>query len=305
MLSDRPVEAPASLMDLASGAGRAPTVVIGADTGTALASVRAAAEAGLIEPILVGNPALIRAGSEALGWDIGGLKLAEAHGDAQIADIAARLVADPAIRIAMKGHVHTDAMMAALLRKETGLRIGRRLSHIFHMSVPGGARPLLITDAALNVAPDARTRQAITENLVGLCRALEMERPRIAMLSATEEKLAQMPSSLDAAELAEWARAQNWAAEFAGPLAFDNAVSPAAAAIKGLHDHPVAGRADALIVPTIEVGNALFKMMVHFMGACAAGVVVGGRIPIVLTSRADPPAARLASTALAAIAARA
>lgn len=304
MLSNRPVEAPESLMDRASGAGQVPTVVIGADTEVALASARAAADAGLIEPILVGDPALIRAASESLGWDIGGLKLAEARGDGQIADAAARLVADPAIRIAMKGHVHTDAMMAALLRKETGLRIGRRLSHIFHMSTPGGDRPLLITDAALNVAPDAKTRQAIAENLVGLCRALQMGRARIAVLSATEEKLAQMPSSIDAAELADWAKAQNWPAEFAGPLAFDNAVSPAAAAIKGLRDHPVAGRADALIVPTIEVGNALFKMMVYFMGACAAGVVVGGRIPIVLTSRADPPAARLASTALAAVAAR-
>jgi len=290
-------------MDLASGAGCAPTVVIGADTEVALASVRTAAEAGLIEPILIGNRSLIQAGAEAMGWDIGGLKLISAQGDAQIADAAAALVADPAIRIAMKGHVHTDAMMAALLRKETGLRIGRRLSHIFHMSVPD-ARPLLITDAALNVAPDAKTRQAIVENLIGLCKALELERPRIAVLSATEEKLAQMPSSLDAAELAEWARTQNWPAEIAGPLAFDNAVSPAAAAIKGLQDHPVAGRADALVVPTIEVGNALFKMMVYFMGACAAGVVVGGRIPIVLTSRADPPAARLASTALAVIAAR-
>jgi len=303
MLSNRAIEAPASLMDLASGAGCAPTVVIGADTEVALASVRAAAEAGLIEPILIGNRSLIQAGAEAMGWDIGGLKLISAQGDAQIADAAAALVADPAIRIAMKGHVHTDAMMAALLRKETGLRIGRRLSHIFHMSVPD-ARPLLITDAALNVAPDAKTRQAIVENLVGLCKALELERPRIAVLSATEEKLAQMPSSLDAAELAEWARTQNWPAEIAGPLAFDNAVSPAAAAIKGLQDHPVAGRADALVVPTIEVGNALFKMMVYFMGACAAGVVVGGRIPIVLTSRADPPAARLASPALAVIAAR-
>ena len=176
------------------------------------------------------------------------------------------------------------------------------MSHVFHMSVPDHDRALLITDGALNVAPDLRTRQSILTNLVGLCHAIGLDRPKIALLSATEGPMPSMPTSLDAAELSEWAQTQNFQADIDGPFAFDNAVSPAAVALKGMTDRPVAGNADALLVPAIETGNALFKMMVYFMGACAAGVVVGGRVPIIITSRADPPEARLASTALAALA---
>ena len=303
MLSSHPVAAPARLMRRADAARRARTLIVGADHAVALESARQATDAGLIEPVLIGNAERLAALAEEAGWDIAPFRRIDASGDAALADAAAEAAADPAVRTVMKGHIHTDALMGALLRREARIRTGGRLSHIFHMTTPGNDDPFLISDAALNVAPDAQTLRAIAENMATLADRIGMQTPRFAVLSATEEKLPQMPSSLAAAELAEWAEGANLSAEIAGPLAFDNAVSPEAAAIKGLSDHPVAGRAQGIIVPSIETGNALFKMMVFFMGACAAGIVTGGRIPIVVTSRADPPAARLASTALAVIAA--
>ncbi len=302
VLSSSPIEVPAALMSRATGRAPARTLIAGADTAVALESAKAATEAGLIDPVLIGDPGKIRQGAVEIGWDVSPFDVIEGIGDAGIADAAAVAVADPAVQIVMKGHVHTDALMAAMLRKEAGVRIGRRLSHVFHMTVPGSDRPLLISDGALNVAPNDKTLQAIVENLVGLSHAIGLERPRIAVLSATEERVETMPSSVQAGALVDWARTQDFAADIEGPFAFDNAVSPNAAEIKGLTGNPVAGQADSVIVPTIEVGNALFKMMVYFMSACAAGVVIGGRVPIVITSRADPPVARLASTALATLA---
>ncbi len=303
MLSTKPIEAPAALLDRAAGRAAVPALIVGADTSVALESARLAADHGLIEPVLIGDPARITAAAEQIDWDIGGLKVIAAAGEEALADAAAIGVADPAIRIVMKGQIHTDALMGAMLRRDAGVRTNQRMSHVFHMTVPGEDKPLLITDGALNVAPDLRTRQSILANLVGLCHAIGLDRPNIAILSATEGPMKSMPTSLDAAELTEWAAGQDFAAEIDGPFAFDNAVSPEAVAIKGMTGRPVAGNADALLVPAIETGNALFKMMVYFMGACAAGVVVGGRVPIIITSRADPPAARLASTALASLAA--
>lgn len=303
MLSTRPVTAPSSLLEMAAGRPPARTLVVGADHTVALESARQATESGLIEPILLGKPSRIADLAEESGWDISPFQQIGASGDQALADAATHAAGDPALKAVMKGQIHTDALMGAMLRREAGIRVGRRLSHIFHMTVPDVPDPFLISDAALNLAPDLKTFQAIAENMVTLSHRVGIERPRLAVLSATEEPLAQMPSSLMARNVADWAAAAGFGAEIAGPLAFDNAVSPAAAAIKGLADHPVAGRADGVIVPTIEVGNALFKMMVYFMGACAAGIVMGGRIPIILTSRADPPEARLASAALAAVAA--
>lgn len=303
MLSTQPVRAPRTLMDRARGNPPAPTLVVGADTTMVLESTRAAVEAGLIEPILIGDPNRMRHAAEETGWEIGVFQKIAAAGDAGLADAAAKAVADPAVRIVMKGQIHTDALMGAMLRREAGVRTGQRMSHVFHMTVPGSERPLLISDGALNVAPDETTRRAILGNLVGLSHAIGIARPKIAILSATEEAMASMPTSLHAAELRDWALTQGFEAEVDGPFAFDNAVSPEAVRIKGMTGRPVAGQADALMVPAIETGNALFKMMVYFMGACAAGVVVGGRVPIIITSRADPPEARLASAALATLAA--
>ncbi|MEL6478432.1 MAG: phosphate acyltransferase [Pseudomonadota bacterium] len=299
MLSTTPVTAPAALLARAQGRPRVRALIVGADHPVAMESARLGTDAGLIEPVLIGALPRMAELAENSGWDIAAFTQIDASGDAALADAAAVLAPDPAIQMVMKGQIHTDALMAALLRREAGIRIGKRLSHIFHMTV-GESAPLLISDGALNVAPDMKTLQAIAENLVTLSGMIGLEAPKIACLSASEEVLPQMPSSVAAGDLASWANAQGWPAAFHGPLAFDNAVSPEAAALKRLSG-PVAGQADALLVPSIEVGNALFKMMVYFMGACAAGVVMGGRIPIVITSRADPPEARLASAALAAL----
>ncbi|MEM0923584.1 MAG: phosphate acyltransferase [Pseudomonadota bacterium] len=299
MLCTDPVTAPAALLDRARGLPPARALIVGADHAVALESARLATDAGLIEPVLIGGAVRMAELAEKAEWDISAFSQIDAMGDAGLAEAAALAAPDPAVKLVMKGQIHTDALMAALLRRDAGIRIGQRLSHVFHMSV-GDSAPLLISDGALNVAPDDKTLQAIAGNLVALSHRIGLERPRIACLSASEEVLEQMPSTHTAKELADWANAQGWAAAFHGPLAFDNAVSPEAAALKQLAG-PVPGQADALLVPGIEIGNALFKMMVYFMGACAAGVVMGGRIPIVITSRADPPAARLASAALAAL----
>ncbi|MEM9736462.1 MAG: phosphate acyltransferase, partial [Pseudomonadota bacterium] len=229
MLCSRPVEAPARLMDAASGQPPALTLVVGADHAVALASAKAATEAGLIEPLLLGAPARIAALAEEAHWDIAGFQVIPAEGETALAEAATEAAADPALQIIMKGQIHTDALMAALLKREAGIRTGRRLSHVFHMTVPGHDDPLLISDGALNVAPDAKTFEAIAGNLVTLCHRIAIPRPRIACLSATEEPLAQMPSSIAAGALADWANGQGWSADFAGPMAFDNAVSPQAA----------------------------------------------------------------------------
>ncbi|MEM7668939.1 MAG: phosphate acyltransferase, partial [Pseudomonadota bacterium] len=257
MLSTRPVKAPAALLDKAAGRPPALTLVVGADHAVAFESAKQATDAGLIEPVLIGDPIRIAKLSEERDWDVSAFRKIDASGDQALADAATHAAGDPALKAVMKGQIHTDALMGAMLRRESGIRTGRRLSHIFHMSVPDDERAFLISDAALNVAPDLKTFQAITENMVTLGHALGMERPRFALLSATEEPLPQMPSSLMARSVADWASGADLGAEIAGPLAFDNAVSPEAAAIKGLADHPVAGQADGVIVPTIEVGNAL------------------------------------------------
>jgi phosphate acetyltransferase len=193
--------------------------------------------------------------------------------------------------------------MAAVVARETGLRTGRRLSHVFHMTVPGSDRVLMITDGAVNVHPNANTLMDIVKNAVGLAHALGNPEPKVAMLSGTESPIPAMPSSVQAKEIVDRARAgEVTGAIVDGPFAFDNAISPEAAKVKGITS-PVAGQADILVVPNIEMGNGLFKMLVYFKSGLAAGVVLGAKVPIVLTSRADPPEARFAATAIAAIAA--
>ena len=200
----------------------------------------------------------------------------------------------------MKGHIHTDNFMRPLISRRTGPKSRRRLSHVFHMSVPGSDRVLMITDGAVNVAPDVKARISIIQNAVELSHALEIDRPKVALLAASEEISPAMSVTVDCQEITKRCADLKMAADVYGPLAFDNIVSVKAARFKGI-SHVVAGAADIVVVPTIEAGNALFKMMVYFMGACAAGIVLGAEVPILLTSRADPPAARLASAALGAV----
>mgnify|MGYP001159346447 CR=1 FL=1 len=199
----------------------------------------------------------------------------------------------------MKGHLHTDVFMKAVLNKEAGLRIGKPLTHISHLTVPGRAGSLILTDGALNPAPDIELKKVIIANAIALAHALGNARPKVALLSATEVPSPRIPSTTEAVELTKWAKDAIHDADVDGPLAFDLCVSPEAVKVKGVVS-PVAGAADILIMPEIVVGNALMKMMTQFMGACMGGVVLGAKVPILLTSRSDPAAARLASAALAA-----
>jgi len=301
MLSNTPFEIPAYLLELGKGLPASTMAVAGAGHPIAMESARQAAEAGLIEPVLVGDPAAINAIASDLRWDISNLRIVTAESEAQASETAAALAGGGEVNALMKGHVHSDAIMRAALKRDAGLRTDRRASHIFHMTVPARDRVLLITDGALNVAPDVDTKVDIVRNAVDLAQALGNSQPRVALLSGTESVIESMPSSVEAAEVVK--RAGDLIGSEAvidGPFAFDNAVSPDAATLKGM-DSPVAGNADILVVPNIETGNGLFKMMVYFMSGLAAGVVMGTKVPIVLTSRADPPEARLAAAAIAAI----
>lgn len=301
MLSTEPFEVPAYLMELAGGLSRVPMAVAGADHPVALTSARRAAEAGAIEPVLIGEADAIRSLAGDAGWDLGGVRIVAEADEARKAEAAAALAGSGEAAAIMKGHVHTDALMRAVLRRDAGLRTGRRVSHVFHMTAPGRSGVLHVTDAVVNVRPDADEMLDIVNNAVELARALDPREPRVALLSGAEVVNPGMPSSVQAAEVAARAAGgEVTGAAVDGPFGFDNAVSPEAARLKGI-DSPVAGNADILVVPNVEAGNILFKQMVYFMSATAAGVVMGTRVPIVLTSRADPPEARLAAAFIAAI----
>jgi phosphate acetyltransferase len=275
--------------------------VVGAGGKLALESARRATETGLIEPCLVGDREAIAAIAESIAWDLSGIRVEQAGDEAKAAETAVALARGGEVAALMKGQIHTDALMRAVVARDIGLRGGRRISHVFHMTIPGREGELLISDAAINVSPDPATRIDIIANAVQVLHALGNDEPKVAVLSATETPIEAMPSSQEAAEISRRAaQGEVSGAVVDGPFALDVAISPAASAVKGV-DSPVAGRADILLVPNIETGNSLYKAMVHFMSATAAGLVMGARVPIVLTSRADPPEARLTAVALAAI----
>lgn len=304
MLSTHPYQVPPYLLDKCKNQAPVLTAVAGADHPVAMESARQATQEGIITPVFVGDRSLIQSLADQAAWDISGYRIVNAPGEDKAPDAAVALAKAHEVEALMKGQVHTDALMSAVVNRETGLRTGRRLSHIFHMTVPDNSRVLMITDGAVNVHPNTETKMHITQNAVDLAHALGNTLPNVALLSGTESVIEAMPSSLDAAEVVR--RANNGEISDAvidGPFAFDNAISPEAAALKGV-DSPVAGKADILVVPNIETGNGLFKMMAYFMSATAAGIVMGASVPIMLTSRADPPEARVASAALAAIVAK-
>tara|TARA_Y100000588_G_scaffold186892_1_gene201006 strand:+ start:2013 stop:2939 length:927 start_codon:yes stop_codon:yes gene_type:complete len=302
-LSTAQVVCPPALLDRASGKGAAVTAIVGADHPVALDSARQAQAAGIITPVLIGSRPGIEAEAQQIGWDVSDVEIVEASGESGAAQTGAELAASGAVAMVMKGHVHSDTFMRPLLAKEGGIRSTGRLSHVFHMTVPDSDKSIMLTDCALNVAPNIRTRIAIVENVVELAHKLGNAKPRVALLAASESVSEAMPVTQECEQIAAHFAASGLSAEVFGPLAFDNIVSGDAAKMKGI-DHPVAGDADVVVVPTIEAGNPLFKMMVYFMSACAAGIVLGGKVPVLLTSRADPPQARLASAALGAISAQ-
>lgn len=279
--------------------GRIAVAVVHPCDAVSLGAALQARAAGLIEPLLVAPQARLQAVAEAEGWDLQGLEVLDVpHSHAAAAEAAA-LAGRGAVQALMKGSLHTDELMAAVLHAGAGLRTKRRASHCFLMHTPAYPRPFIITDAALNIAPTLEHKADIVRNAIELARAIGVARPKVAILAAVETVSAQMPATLDAAALCKMAdRGQISGADLDGPLAFDNAVSLAAARIKGI-ESPVAGQADVLVVPDLESGNMLAKQLEYLGGAASAGIVLGARVPIVLTSRANGPETRLASCALA------
>lgn len=258
-----------------------------------------AAQAGLIEPVWVGPQARIRAAAEAAGIDLSPWQLLPTEHSHAAAAVAVELARNGKVGALMKGALHTDELMHAVLDPATGLRTARRASHVFVVDAPAADRLLFITDAAINIAPDLDTKRDIAQNAIDLAQALGVATPRVALLAAVETVNARMPATLDAAALCKMAdRGQITGAVLDGPLAFDNAISLAAAKTKDIVS-PVAGQADILLTPDLESGNMLAKQLEYLGGATIAGLVVGTRVPIILTSRADGVQARLASCALA------
>lgn len=254
---------------------------------------------GLIEPILIGPMARVRAAAEAAGIDLSGLKLIDVEHSHQAAATACDLAAKGEAAAIMKGALHTDELLEAVVTRESGLRTDRRMSHVFVLDVPSYPRPLLVSDAALNIAPDLAAKRDIVQNAIDCAHAMDIPEPKVAILAAVETVNPNMVSTLDAAALCKMAdRGQIVGGKLEGPLAFDNAISLEAAKAKGIRSD-VAGRADILIVPDIESGNMLAKQLFYLSDAQSAGIVMGARIPIILTSRSDPEASRLASCALA------
>jgi phosphotransacetylase/acyl dehydratase len=263
-----------------------------------------AARAGLIVPILVGPAAKIHAAAQQAGLDISGYRIVDTPHSHAAAARAVALVRNGEARLLMKGALHTDELMHAVVAADTGLRTERRLSHVYLMDVPGYARPLLVTDAAINIAPSLADKRDIIQNAIDLALIMGMKTPRVAVLSAVETVNPAIPSTVDAAALCKMAeRGQISGGIVDGPLAFDNAVSPEAAREKGIVS-PVAGLADILVVPDLESGNMLAKQLTFLAGADAAGIVMGARVPIILTSRADSPRTRVASCAVAVLVVR-
>ena len=286
---------------MAKSAARPPLVAAVAwpcDRASLQAALEAAAR-GSLRPILVGPAATIGVLAREAGTSLDGCELVEAaHPEAAAAE-AVRLCREGRADALMKGSLHTDELMAAVVSHDGGLRATGRMSHVFVMDVPSYHKPLLITDAALNIAPDLGGKADIVRNAVLLARAIGIARPKVAVLSTVETVTPKIPSTLDAAALCKMAdRGQIAGAMLDGPLAFDNAVSAAAARMKGIAS-PVAGDADILLVPNIEAGNMLAKQLRYLANADGAGIVVGARVPVILTSRADSVTARLASVARA------
>ena len=284
---------------------RVTTVVAHPCDRISIEGVVEAAQLGLLAPILVGPPARVREAAKQAEADISGFPLVESAHSHDSAAMAVEFVRQGKAEALMKGSLHTDELMGAVVARETGIRTARRISHCFVMDVPGHKDPLIITDAAVNIAPDLAAKADIVQNAIDLGYALQFEEVRVAILSAMETVNPKVPSTVEAAALCKMAdRGQITGGVLDGPLALDNAIDTEAAAIKHIVS-PVAGRANVLVVPDLEAGNMLAKSLSFLAGAAAAGIVLGARVPIILTSRADSVITRLASCAVASLVAEA
>lgn len=287
------------LIKAAQAQPRVTTAVVHPCDEVSLESAVEAASLGLITPILVGPKARIQAAASRGGLAIDKFELVDTAHSVASAQQAVELVRAGRAGALMKGSLHTDELMAAVVARDTGIRTGRRISHCFIMDVPSHPRPLIITDAAVNIAPDLGEKVDIVQNAIDLAHALGEQDVRVAILSAMELINPNVPSTVEAAALCKMAdRGQITGASVDGPLALDNAIDPEAARVKGIVSE-VAGRANVLVVPDLEAGNMLAKSLSFLAGADAAGIVLGARVPIILTSRADALLTRLASCAVA------
>ena len=278
-----------------------PAAVVCPNEESIFLAVKESREMNLIDPTLIGNKNLITQSAKDIGLNIEDYKILEADNDEQSALAACQLSNENKTKIIIKGNLHTDILMRSYLKKEFNLLEGKRLSHIWHMTTPQLKKPLFITDGALNVLPRIDIKLQILKNAVNFYNKLISNKPRIAILSGTEDPIDSMPSSIEAKKVMDLSLKEEINAFVHGPLAFDNAISEEAAKIKKI-ENEVAGNADILLVPNLETGNSLSKIMVYFMNACAAGIVIGGKVPVVVPSRADSKNSKLASIMAAIVA---
>jgi phosphotransacetylase len=287
------------LLERCKGKEPIPTAVAHPCEESALAGPIEAAEKGLIKPILVGPAAKIAEVAKKAGISLGTTRIVDVPHSHAAAAKAVELVRQGEAELLMKGSLHTDELLSAVVAKETGLRTGRRISHVFLMDVPTYHKVLVVTDAAINITPGLEEKADICQNAIDLARALGLEKPKVAILAAVETVTSKMPSTIDAAALCKMSdRGQIKGGVLDGPLAFDNAISKQAAEIKGIRSE-VAGDPDILLVPDLEAGNILAKLLSFLANADSAGLVLGARVPIILTSRADSVRARIASCGVA------
>ena len=301
MLSNKKIVCPNNLINLAKKSGIVDAAIVNAGEIFPMESVHKAVQHELINPIFIGNESEIKKHAEKLNWDISKYKIINEKDENSTASIAAKLASEGKTKIIVKGHIHTDVLIKAVLKRNLNLIGKKRLSHIWHMTLGTDDKPFIITDGVVNVLPKLEVKMHILKNAVDFANKIGISRPKVSVLSATEEVLESVPSSLEADIITKKAKEETINADVFGPLAFDNSVSKKSAAIKKIKND-VAGNTDILLVPNVESGNALVKMMVYFMGACAAGVVLGCKAPVVITSRSDESEARLASIAAAVVA---
>jgi len=301
MLSNKQIICPENLLKIAKTKGPVQAVIVNAGKAVSIESTKQAVDEDLISPVFVGDKKIIEKLADDIKWNISKYEIIDEPIENNTAPIAAKLASEEKVKIIVKGHIHTDILMKAVLKRDLNLIGKKRLSHVWHMTLKKNDKPFIITDGALNVLPKLETKMHILNNSIDFAKRIGISKPKVSILSATEEVLESVPSSIDAKELTERAKNEGIDADVFGPMAFDNSVSENAAKIKGIKN-TVAGKTDILLVPNVEAGNGLVKMMIYFMGACAAGVVVGGKVPVVITSRADSAPARLASIAAAIVA---
>ena len=301
MLSNKKIICPNNLINVAKKTGTINAAIVNAGEIFPMESVHKAVQHNLINPIFIGNETEIKKHAQKLNLNITKYKIIDEKVENNTAPIAAKLASEGKVKIIVKGHIHTDILMKAVLKRDLNLIGKKRLSHVWHMTLGADDKPFIITDGVVNVLPKLEVKMHILRNAVDFANKIGILKPKVAVLSATEEVLESVPSSIEADLITKRAKKENINADVFGPLAFDNSISKKSAAIKKIKNE-VAGSADILLVPNVETGNALVKMMIYFMGACAAGVVVGGKVPVVITSRSDESEARLASIAAAIVA---